>query len=498
MISKNEILQHYNFAKKSAHKHFNKNNLDRAVKYIELAANIGYKYNFKYCDEELENLISNISLSITPKIFDFELNNKRIVFFDSFGNNRVLAQQYLRAIFALEFEVLYIYTSKKLDNNLKKELLNYKNIEIIHLHSKSFESNIKYALSKINNFKPYYTIQHVTPWDVLTFCICKSLEHTTRYLINLTDHTFWLGKNSTDYILEFRNYGAYLSVNQRNLPYKKILLQTYYPIQHNNIFLGFPKEVTHEKTLIFSGAALYKIYGKNGFFLEIIKRILNENKNVLFLIAGGGNNRPIKEFIHKNQLQGKIILLGDRSDINEIIKRIDIYVNTYPIIGGLMSQFAAIHHKPIIGFTNDDLFGLNNVEDLLQIPSKGILVKNNIEDFHFTINKLIKNKEDYNNNISSTNNCIVSPEEFAKNLFTNLTNPKPIKEEFTQKIRINLDAIFDLYVDIETNFIKRHYNLIWNYTKTILFKDNFKLAFTCIAYKAYRVYEKAIFYAKKL
>ena len=59
--------------------------------------------------------------------------------------------------------------------------------------------------------------------------------------------------------------------------------------------------------------------------------------------------------IAKNNLSNRFVLLGNRTDISEVFKNIDIYIGTYPYIGGLMTQYAAINGKPILAYKDHDI-----------------------------------------------------------------------------------------------------------------------------------------------
>jgi hypothetical protein len=483
MLNKKKILAHYNLFKKYAFRSFEQNSIDQSVKCIEVAAHIGYKYNFKYCDDELESLIQKIERKINQNQNSFEPVQNKIVLYDSFAiDNRGLTQQYIDAIKRLNFDILFIYSSNSIGANIERELLDYDKVKIVHLNENTFKENVYKAIKEIEAFRPAYILQHFSPWDILGFVLSSSITSSKRYLINLTDHAFWLGKSCTDYFLEFRNYGIYLSVNQRGIPIEKLLFQSYYPIQSETLFRGFPEEVEGKK-IVFAGSSFYKIYGKNGIFLKMAKRILEDNEDVIFLFAGSGNDKPLKTFIENNGFQHRFLMLGDRLDINEVIKRVDVYLNTYPMIGGLMSQFAAVHNKPIIGYTDADLYSFNDTEDLLQVEAAGMLVKDNFDEFYLAINSLIRNEAAASNNISITNNCVISPSDFTKQLYLNLTTPMAVNVDFVKSIRIDLNAVFDLYVDMEVNFLNEHYILIWNKLKYNILKYNIIIGIKAVVIK---------------
>ncbi|POY34904.1 hypothetical protein C3K47_17525 [Solitalea longa] len=472
-----KIIAQYNFFKNCATRYFNLGQIEKASNYCEVAARIGYKYNFRYSDDELESIVEKISKSVIPDSINFNPVVNRIVFYDSFAqDNRGLTQQYLRAIIGWNSELLFITPKTHIGKDILDELKSYSKTRILQIDSSiSFSSQVISTIKEIERFRPQYVFQHFSPWDILGFTIWNGIKCADRFLINLTDHAYWLGKYSTDYFLEFRKYGCYLSIHQRKIDINKLLFQPYYPIQNENNFLGFPI-LKENKIFAFAGSSFYKIYGRNGLFLNLILELLDNNPDVIFLLAGNGNDKPIQSFIKKHKLENRFILLGNRPDINEVIKNIDIYINTFPMIGGLMSQFAAVNNKPIIGYTDIELYSFNDTEDFLQINNANTLVKTNVNDFLHSFKELVNNELVRAQNIELTKNSVITPYEFSKLLLNTLTNKRPVSENFTHESIINLDSVTALYLDMEIHFLHDHNQIIWNTINYKLFRDDFKLA----------------------
>lgn len=59
--------------------------------------------------------------------------------------------------------------------------------------------------------------------------MCRLPKPITRYLINLQDQTFWLGGNAIDYSIEFRPFGASVSMERRGLKREQLLMLPFYP-----------------------------------------------------------------------------------------------------------------------------------------------------------------------------------------------------------------------------------------------------------------------------
>ena len=461
MKTKDNVISDYLSLKNKAIGLLKKNKTERCVKYLEATAKIGYKYNFRYCDDDLEDLIEKLGNSIINRPIDFECIPNKIIFFDSFANTKVLAVQYLRAIISWNTEVLYLTSNSTIDKDLLEEIVNYPKATVLIIKGTSFSEKLQNATKSIVEFKPQKVFLHFTPWDILGFALWSNIKSSERFLINLTDHAYWLGKRCLDYSIEFRQYGIQLSVEHRGIPKQKLLFQPYYPIQSSVEFKGFPID-TKNKVVAFSGSSIYKIYGKNFLFFKLIKKVLDQNDNLIFLFAGSGNLTPLKKFILQNKLQDKIILLGQRSDISEIFKSIDIYVNTYPVGGALMTQYAAMNNKPIIGYSDVKSYRFNDLEDFLGIAQKGILIRKTENEFVEYFNNLITNDFLRIENTNFTLNSILSAEKFNRDLKNTIENKPIITNDQFSNDNMDVNSIVDLYFDVENKYLKMHDSEIWS------------------------------------
>ena len=121
---------------------------------------------------------------------------------------------------------------------------------------------------------------------------------------------------------------------------------------------------------------LYKTISDDNLYCYIVHRILETHSDVIFLYAGYGDDTRLLEV--KEEFPDRVFHIGERADLYQIMKHITLYLNTYPIMGGLMTQYAAICGKlPITlknkqisdGFLlNEDKTGIfyDNSEDLLK------------------------------------------------------------------------------------------------------------------------------------
>jgi hypothetical protein len=457
MIHVAQIRQHLALVKQEATK-FSSGNSLLALRYISLFAQIACHYNIQYADSDIESLLKKISQNVFGKI-SWQPCKGKIALFDSFAfDNRGLTQQYLRALLALGYEILYI-APERIGPQIQKEISSSTQITTIRLKQFDFVQHKRIAQSLVE-FAPEKILLHLSPNDVSVVCLCNALVSAERFQINLTDHAFWLGTGCTDYSLEFRAYGAYLSQFHRKIPLEQQLLQPYYPLQDSKEFQGFP--FPKPACLAFAGATLYKIADRNNTFLKLVHRILDENPQVVFALAGPGDPAAVNSYVQRHGLQNRFYWVGNRSDIYEVMKHIDIYINTYPMIGGLMSQYAAVLGKPLIGYTDPGLFGYNHTEDLLQTKETGFITHQDIDQFCMAFRQLVLDSSSREKNVANTAGCIQTPEQFSKRLQENLYQHlhQPQKSSLEQ-VRVNLDSVVNLYVEFENTYSRCHYALFY-------------------------------------
>lgn len=90
-------------------------------------------------------------------------------------------------------------------------------------------------------------------------------------------------------------------------------------------------------------------YQKNTLFLlEIFSELLKKNQDSILLIAGDGEDREmVEEYIRSKHLEGKVELLGVRSDISELLQVFDVFLlpsrfEGLPVVA-IEAQAAGLH-----------------------------------------------------------------------------------------------------------------------------------------------------------
>lgn len=404
-------------------------------KYLDALSTLSfleYTYNQDYVDEFIENEIICYAKNFSKNHQHDEKKNI-ILFYDGFGfDTRGLIQTYLTALAKLKYKIIYVTTSK--NENEQPEvisILKETDCKIYHCENSKQDkrlSQLREIISK-ENFDAAFL--YTSTWDIAGIIAFTDLKGICkRYLINLTDHAFWPGLQSFDYCIEFRDYGASVSKYYRGIPQERLLKLPYYPIINKNVkFLGFPDSFKNKK-VIFSGGNLYKTIDSNNTYYKLVEHIINNHSDVVFLYAGFGDSRRMNELIKKYPRQ--VFFINERKDLFEVLKHSYLYLNTYPIGGALMLQYAALASCVPVTLKlkfDDDASGILRNEDKLGE------IFTDFNEVCKEIDKLINNEEYLNEKRGLLSGMVISPEEFSEILNEYIQNPvSPYLENELKKI----------------------------------------------------------------
>ena len=336
-----KVIPFINKIKVKTDKYIERGKYDKAMDGVSVAADVLYETNQYLLDPALEKQIVKIAehFAFSPET---KPNGKKILFYDGFGlDNRGLAKIYLKCL-VKRYEVIYC-TLKRYKENVPEilSILGEKSKKYF-IDEKEYGRKVKTVSEIIKKENPSDMFIYVFPSDVAAITAFTAYKGAgKRYLINLTDHAFWLGNNSFDTLIEFRDYGGYLSFSDRKVDKDKIVKIPMYPeINMNNEFAGFPFPFDEKKQkLFFSGGALYKTEGKNGEYYKLLDRLLEKLPSTVFWYAGTGDDAGLKTL--KAKFPDRVYHTAERKDLYAILSKCAFYLSTYPICGNLMTQYAA-------------------------------------------------------------------------------------------------------------------------------------------------------------
>ncbi len=333
-------------------------NAEKAMAAMASYAYITYEWNQFYTDDEVEKLICRICERLFPQKLELsQCKRNSILFYDGFGlDTRGLALIYLKALIHLGYHVIYV--TKVEAEGKQPEIMKVlrgaaSNVEYIRL-SRSHTDHVTELNTIFEKYNPSKAMFYTMPDDIAAAVVFSRYKgRVMRYQINLTDHAFWIGKCAFDVCIEFREYGAGISHYHRGIDLKQIRILPFYPwVDKDAPFGGFDFSTAGYK-IVFSGGALYKTLGGDNKYYILVDQILEQNKDTLFLYAGYGDDSELKKL--EGKWGGRVVHISERKDLFALMQHIDVYLNTYPIIGGLMTQYAVIAGKIPLMLINDDM-----------------------------------------------------------------------------------------------------------------------------------------------
>lgn len=366
-LSKKDIQQGYKGIRKLASDAAAKKDYDTAMSYIHHCSSIAGQFNWIYSDAVIEDLLRTIAENSIKKTDSEYISDKnRWVLYDDWCTSYVLAIQWIEALAKSGKDILYITSRDFSKQNRNASILDrveaFPNVSVHIVPQGNDFERAQDIYNTIIGFNASKLILHKgavsSPINLALFVLPKGV---CKYIINLSDQTFWLGSKAIDYCLEFRQFGASVSLQKRGLSKEQLLLVPFYPADDRNDFAGFPMECTHDKIIIFSGGDYYKTLNRKRTYWKLVKSILDKYPQVVFLFATKNipeGDAEIFQFIKENSFEGRFIYINFRPDIYQVFAHCDIYMGTCPTSGSLMTGLACVNAKPILQYyepgTTDD------------------------------------------------------------------------------------------------------------------------------------------------
>lgn len=355
-----ELLNKIKVVSKSA---IEKSNYNKALASISFMGDYLYQFNQYYVEDDLEILLCNISDKLKNKWnrANYEASSDTILFYDGFGlDTRGVALMYLNALGLNGYKIIYV-TNESNQNQIPtiKSMCNKYGIEMRFIDFGNYVAWANQLSEVFEQIRPRAAFFYTTPNDVsgiVAFHMYEGLSD--RYLIDLTDHAFWLGKSAVDFFLGSRNMSATLQYFHRGIKKEQMIkLGVNLLIEKQDDHFGLPFDPLNTE-YVFSGGSLYKTLGdcENKFY-KIVDHILYNHKELSFLYAGTGDKSEIKKIIDK--YPDRAYLIDERKDFYYLIQHCLLYLNTYPMFGGMMMKYCGLANKiPITLRHNNDSDGL--------------------------------------------------------------------------------------------------------------------------------------------
>ncbi len=423
-------------------KSFQKEDVLKTICYLKYLSNFCYSINSKLTDDRLEQITKEISLKYLGHTVIENPHRDKIVFYDNFGlANRGLANIYVKALDKMGYKIVWILYAYSPDvEEIQKMYKDKENISFRIIPKIPILERMKMLRDMIKEISPHNLFVYTQPNDADGIGAISTIDgNISRYLIDLTDHAFWLGKCAVDWIIGFRNYGYNVAVQYRKISPDKIIILPYYPDSRSeHPFEGMPFD-TSQHEFVFSGGSPYKIEGNNAY-KEIVQYILRQYTSMRFVYAGKGTNQILEEL--KEEFPDRFFKIEERKDLDAILQHAKFYLSTYPIGGGLMVQYALQNECIALSFCDKDCV-ITDPKSFMLYPEKVNFVYYNQSDLYAEIDHLMCDEKYYLNCKSDSKQQVISEDVFLKQLENILNKKKTIYSPILQQIK--MEPFMEIY-----------------------------------------------------
>ena len=236
---------------------------------------------------------------------------------------------------------------------------------------------------------------------------------------------------------------------------------------------------------------MYKILiDPNKRFIKLLTKLIEDNSNLIILIAGWGAEDEFKKYINIESDLDRIKFIGHRKDFNEVIKNVDIIFDSFPYGGGLTRMYSIINNIPLVGFAIKENYERQSIESFFDFSQK--VTPTNENDYLKLVNKILTDNEFRENYLLQFNNSIPTKEVFNKKI--NLI----IENDINNKIKSEDSFIFDWnnylddFIGLEINKKSYFYNKVMILSKSLNIFKRFKLFYEYLNSKDSKSYIKVM------
>ena len=430
-----------------------KHKFEKALAAISFIGYYLYQYNQFYVEDELEGYLSNISdcLKDIYKVNKYIETSQNIIFYDGFGlDTRGVALMYLNALGLNNYHVIYV-TNKKVQYKIPtiRNMCDKYHFEIQYIDMNNYMEWAKQLCAVFNKYKPRAAFFYTMPNDVSGIIAFHMFDGIVdRYLIDLTDHAFWLGKSAVDYFLGSRDMSAALQFYHRGIKKEQMIkLGVNLLVEDINDHSGLPFDPT-EAEYIFSGGSLYKTLGdEENRFYKIVDHILKNHSNIKFLYAGTGDESEMKKILDK--YPNRAFLINERQDFYYLIEHSILYLNTFPMFGGMMMKYCGLAKKLPITLKHN-----NDSDGLLLHQSKCKIEYDSYDELISDIDRLIDDSKYRESREALLEGSVITEDRFKNNIRGVIENHKTDYEHE--------------FIDLDTSLFRKEYYERFNYNEQML------------------------------
>lgn len=205
-----------------------------------------------------------------------------------------------------------------------RELLNNGKYDIVHLHTSFWKSFLVEEIALECKIPKIIVHSHSTYLDVEDDIIRKEAEklHEQRkkeFKISLATDFWACSTLAADWL-----FGSQIPRERIKIMKNAIDVKRY--LYNEKIRREYRKKLGLEDNFVIGHVGRFCYQKNHEFLLRVFARLCNEKENVKLLLIGSGPlEDEIKREIEKLHISDKVILLGNRTDVPQLLQAIDVF-----------------------------------------------------------------------------------------------------------------------------------------------------------------------------
>lgn len=396
-----------------------KGNAEKAMAAISVGSQILYEYNQRYTDDDFENgtvaIAGRFRQEYAEALAGYSKKPDTVLFYDGFGmETRGVVKMYLNAIHKNGYRLVYVTDANSRGKMPETEaILRDAGAECHFIDFRAgYTQWTKALLEIIFAAAPKAMFFYTVPYDAAGAVAFATMDgKADRFLIDLTDHAYWLGTKCNDYFCGSREMSASNQVYERGIDRSKLIKLGVNVMvdpddgRHD----GLPFDPEKERYL-FSGGMLYKTLGDERHdYYRIVDHVLGGHPDVYFLYAGEGDRSEMDKILRK--YPERAFLISERKDFYWLIQHCTLYLNTYPMFGGMMMKYAALAGKIPVTLKHE-----NDADGLLLDQASRRIEYDTYEELVADVDRLLNEPEYLKEREALLQGSVISEERFIRNV----------------------------------------------------------------------------------
>lgn len=450
---------------------------EKALDYAFVAGQLAWQNNCIWKDHKIEQILSGIADEITwedetTSVESPKKNDECILYLASFvadsGGHSEVLKNWIKATkddFDVKLFLTNVHKHNPVDEStdIMSELDGIVDDLCVGQYDLTYSQRIRQLFGYINRYEPDRIILFINPNDVVAYsALTARSDRPTTIFYNHADHTFWIGSDLIDYLVEFRKTGGYVSNAKRGIAPSAIIPLT---SQITPESVGPSPElldIDPGSTISLSVGNFNKVTIDLGpdYFRSIMEILESHpNHHHIFITNPPEREEMLKYFADDEKISQRFHIIGPFADLENMYSNADFLVETFPMRGGMVRLESMREGLPLICYKDKSIpffsemdylpsrysFEFSNQKELIQIANHFITENTDLDRIGNELHTHFRDKYRFSKVKQEIKKLVDCPKTYAtvENIQSDTTlNDREYSEHMRTDFNPNLELLF--------------------------------------------------------